>query len=152
VSEPARVIATVPELVDAIELSDIVTFELRARRRDGDFDDLAAAQEDGEDERSFEPRLMLSQSDTQLAVRLVAELQTPTIECVVDVAAIYGLREPVTIDEEPLREFLENIAVMTLIPYVRVAFHDLTGRLGDAETLPLVRGGSVTLTDSQLSE
>ncbi len=143
--------ASLAGLLANVELDRVEVFELRARRRDGGFDDLPVA-EDVDDEQILAGQvglglhLMLQTTDTEMAVRVIGSFEHLASAYTVDLAAIYAMREPSKIDELAVKPFIEQVAMMALFPYIRQHLHDLSQRLGHPVTLPLLRAGTVNAT------
>ena len=150
------------DLVSEVDLAKIVHYELRGRRRDGGFDDLDDNPElenevDGDIESkaivaeapgfvSTEPwqvDVLTRQTADQLAVRVVSVTNSPQLEIVVDLAAIYRKRHPFIVSEGAFTEFVEKVALMGLFPFLREAVQTQSTRLGAQITLGLLRADSI---------
>jgi hypothetical protein len=138
------------ESADAIarlELENIIPVELRARRRDGGFDDLPGPDLDATEEEIAALRqvpqmqVFFQDHDELLFVRVRAEGMTDKVEYVADVAVTYRKREPFTMSDLANSDFIDLLAMPNLYPYVRQCVSDLTSRVGDPLTLGIARFG-----------
>lgn len=158
------------ELIAELELVQIITYELRARRRDGGFEDLEVTPDlhnvadAGVDSKAivaqsakfvssepWEVQVMTRQDELQLAVRAVAVANSPELEVVVDLAAVYQKREPFEVDEATFEQFVQEVALMGVFPFLREAVHSQSVRLGAPLTLGLLRAGSIAKSAAGLA-
>lgn len=118
------------ELVNAASLVDITFLEISARRVEGhepDDDVIPVTPE-------FEARVQVLEDDGGVAIRyhLILSLSLILGEARVHCVATYALPDGFpTPARRLLNEYANNVAVMTMVPYVRQALHDVT-----AKTLP----------------
>ena len=119
-------------------LRNIEFFEVSARRNDPPPDQPAEGRLTIEvqqriDEQSF-------------GVRLNARAVLPTGEASASVAGTYDLLNGVAPSIRTLRLFANEVAVMTVFPYLREAVATATSKVfGDAVYLPLVQRGEIAL-------
>jgi hypothetical protein len=145
---------TLEELVEKSDLSSFTYFEVSAVRSDS-----AVANELSETDRDIKPNHLLQtaprEDDSGFRVRIRTEIDAHVGTIVVDVAAEYELTEAVASSFDPvvLTSFVNNVAVMTLFPYIRQAVADITLRVfGAALTMPVVRRGELAFDPPKLVE
>lgn len=83
--------------------------------------------------------------------RVLMTVRTPTLLVRVDAAAMYASEVPLEVSDEVLVDFGDNVAIMTLFPYMRQAVTDLGQRLGEQVVLPVLPRGVLSFT-SPLAE
>ncbi len=148
----ADVTEQVKALLDASELMDIGFFELFAARgamgEDGSRDIVGTGRiEDVEIEDGVHDLGVYWTDDgDRILVRFLASLETEVGEVRVGAQAEYllnGMRRrdvPVEVEES----FVNRVAIMALVPYVRSALADLSGRVfGTTVTLGIVMPGDI---------
>jgi hypothetical protein len=124
IPEDRRVLRTIEELRDAIELDDIRYVDISATR----------TADIGEDAADVEPQLTLgpslSKSGKRLRVHVTGRLTSRVSELCVSVDAIYRFDEPVRFeDEKVVVEFMGNSTIVSVAPHIREAFQSLSLRL-----------------------
>lgn len=141
--------------MDLVELRDIVTYEVRARRFDGGFDlEVDGAEEFGafetDDDLDNEDRpilrgvqIMTRADDDSLDVRAVARVDNSSAVVNVDVAALYGKAFAFDIDAEVLQEFVARVSMMTIFPFIREAVQTESARIGVPMKLGLLRASTL---------
>jgi hypothetical protein len=135
------------DTIARIELENIIPIELRARRRDGGFDDLPAPDPDMSAEaieasRQVPQMQVFFQEQPELVlVRVRAEGMTEKVEYVADVAVTYRKSEPFRLDESANSDIIDLLALPNLYPYVRQHVLDITSRVGDPLTFGIARFG-----------
>jgi len=149
------------ELVDKIELSQIACYELVAARglldEDGERSVVGPGNVDDLEVVSAENQLGVYwlQDGGQFLVRLSAHLVTNAGEIRVGVQAEY-IAEGLTRDDvapEVEQEYINRVAVMTLVPYLRQAIADLSARVfGNTLTLGVIRPGEIAFATTRRSE
>jgi len=83
----------------------------------------------------------------ELGYRMTARLEPAVGSVFVDVAVDYLLAEDVELSDELRLEFANEVAVMTLLPYVRSAISELTLKVFGAPLLmPIMQRGEVSFT------
>jgi len=134
-------LTTLEDVVDNLELTDIVYYEIRGRRRDG-FAELLDEIDPDEDARSSWTLGMLNQDlHDSFAVRGQLHAANKNVVVDVDAAVVYSKAQPFAFSEELRTAFIEHVAVMTLFPYLRGAVGDASMRLGAPITVSLIRQG-----------
>lgn len=145
---------SIQQLVADVSLASISFIELGAAR------DPSGAVPDG-GEASVEPvhRLQTAfQDDLQgFRVRVRTEIELPIGSIVVDVAAEYSLDTVAgsSIDQALLLEFVNEVAVMHLVPYIREGLADITRRVfGAGLLMPIMQRGEMNfdLADDEAVE
>lgn len=128
--------AALEDLVERVELIAMETHELSARIEPTD------SPEDC-DQNNLTIKVEMQRRENQFGFRLVAELLAPQGSANATVAAIYRAEgdQP---EQGAVIEFGNNVAIMSIIPYLRSALADITLRVfGRAVTIPLVRSGEI---------
>lgn len=135
-------ISGIADLVEVATLAAVVTYEVGGRRRDGGFEDVEPLPMDGAaNEPEFQ--VLVQQVGGRFAVRLRGTMTADdVVDLVADVAAIYDA----DVDEVApaiMSEFVQDVAVMMLFPYVRQHFQDVSSRLGHPVTLQVLKMGDL---------
>lgn len=149
-------IREIEDLVNLVELRDVVTYEVRARRLDGGFE-VEGAEELGAfesgDDLDDEDRpilrgvqVMTRSDDDSLDVRAVARVDNSTAVVNVDVAALYGKTFAFDIEADVLQDFVARVSMMTLFPFIREAVHAESARIGIPMKLGLLRASTLRPT------
>ncbi|ALE05497.1 hypothetical protein AL755_08425 [Arthrobacter sp. ERGS1:01] len=137
-------------LLDEVKLLGISYFELSASRSEG------APESDGErpgdgEELDIEPQFTLGFAKANTAerfqIRVKTEIQMPIGAIVVDIASEYELQDSQVADvtDDLLVAFVNKVAMMTLIPYIRQSVSDLTARVFEVPlVMPMYRQGELT--------
>lgn len=127
-------------LVSSAELSAIAFLELSAARVEGD----------DRHETTVNPRFQLgidTDADTRrFRVRLTVEVETPAGTVTATAAAAYEApsAEPDELAPSVIVEYANEVAVMTLLPYLRHAVADMAVRVFDATVLmPTIPRGAL---------
>lgn len=141
-------------LLAATELTDIVFWEQRARRRTPPQPDMAATQAQEE-----QPDLRISTTigfeQTALHFRFRVTLEDPHARYVSDVETVYGADgfDALAVPEQLRLEFAEKVAFMAAFAHVRASIYGGAGRLGTPRlVLPLIRLGDFTIGDRLSAE
>ncbi|TFC87454.1 hypothetical protein [Cryobacterium sp. TMT4-31] len=133
---------TVESVVENSSLSDISVFELSARRGK-----VTPDSEEGESvEPSYGMQIDYRDADNGFRVRLVTRFDTDLGVIVSDVGAEYTLEGigARSIPRHVLLDFVNNVAIMALVPYVRQSIADITLRVfGSALLMPMIRRGEI---------
>lgn len=139
-TDTARAIADVVELLGYVELTDITHYEVSGVRRQTKVeDDFEAGARD--------PQVMVRSEDGKLETRVRLTFESVDARLVADIAAIYTLSEPLEIDEDVISEFLERVGIMAVYPYLRAALHGSAAQIGvDAPVLGLFRPSSLRVS------
>lgn len=149
-TEPETGELPVYESADAIarlELENIIPIELRARRRDGGFDDLPGPDPEASEEEIDAGRLVpqmqvfFQEQEQLLLVRVRAEGMTEKVEYVADVAVTYRKTVPFALAQPANSDVIDLLALPNLYPYVRQHVFDITSRVGDPLTFGIARFG-----------
>lgn len=142
------------ELVNAASLVDITFLEISARRIEGDepVDDVIPVTPE------FEARVQVRDDDGGVSIRyhLILRLSLILGEARVHCVATYVLRDGFpTPSRRVLNEYANDVAVMTMVPYVRQALHDVTAKtLSSPILMPIMRRSDLTFSwdDDQASD
>ncbi|MCA0217560.1 MAG: hypothetical protein LCH43_09425 [Actinobacteria bacterium] len=88
-----------------------------------------------------------------IGIRLVTRVMSNVGTIEVDVAVTYRTKVPVTLDEEVVLEFANEVGVMALLPYVREAISTLSARVfGNAVLMPILMRGDLVFNKPQEAE
>lgn len=146
--------ATIEVLVNAAELMGIRYFQLNATIADESHtSEELAALEDVEFSPSFKMKIGVDSDANQFLIRLIAKVESKIGTVIVDAGAEYSLGDSseLHIDEIPedlMLDFVNNVSVMHLSPYIRQSIADLSHRVfGNPVTLPIMRRGELTFGD-----
>jgi len=156
--EPSQALT---DFVATVELSQISCYELSAARGqlDGDGGRVVVGPGNVDDLEVLSAENQLGvywlATGGQFLVRLLATLGTNAGDLRVGVQGEYlaeGLtRDDVSPDVE--EEYVNRVAIMTLVPYVRQAIADLSARVfGNTLTLGVIRPGEIAFTSSRRPE
>ncbi|TFD41769.1 hypothetical protein E3T37_03700 [Cryobacterium sp. TMT2-10] len=133
-------------VVENCSLSDVSVFELSARRGK-----VSPDTEEGEAvEPSYDLQIDYRDADNGFRVRLITRFDTDLGVIVSDVGAEYvldgiGAR---SIPRDILLDFVNNVALMALVPYVRQSIADITLRVfGSALLMPMIRRGEIEFSE-----
>lgn len=133
----ARVVESAADLLAVVQLDRIRFYEVSAVQDD-----------EGEPrEVSDEPvavRTAFRGRPDGIDYRVELTLKRPRGEVCVDAAAMYSYQEPVTPSDQALLDFGDNVAMMTLFPYLREAMNDLSSRVEDPVVLPILPRGALS--------
>lgn len=128
---------SVRTLIDHVELTGIHYHEIAAR--------LVADRPDA-DEVEFSLSVEQRQGDEGFGVRIIAEALGRNAEARVIVAAEYDLTDGYQPTDRSLQHFTNNVAVMTLVPYVREALSTTTMRVfPNPVILPVLSRGTLAV-------
>lgn len=133
------------ELVGSVELKDVACLQLMADRRADQVTGLpAAAEEEGDSDLHFEVHPVLWGPLIEIWFR--ARVETSNATFVAAYAAQYERPDDDEIPDDVRRDFVERVAVMAVLPYVREAIHSLGARLRvTAPLMPILRQGEFRL-------
>ncbi|MGU3586395.1 hypothetical protein ACLBYD_24900 [Rhodococcus sp. C26F] len=133
-----RAITDARELLELTELTDIVFYEIGARRNP-DVEDTPVSID-----------IALRREELLLEIRCRATVLGGGGEYLVDASAVFTLQEPVQASETAVAEFVERVGVMSVYPYLREAITQSAAKLGlDRPVLRLLRPGDVHVTSSR---
>lgn len=137
---PKPATLTAREMVDRLDLQSINFYEVGARLSESRRADLGEADDRIETETSWGVRVR--HEGNEFGVRIRTETNAPLGEVVVDVAAEYVSDEPLLLSREATNEYVNNVALMQLFPYIREATMAMSDRVFGRGILlpPLVRG------------
>ena len=129
---------TLPQLVAAVELREIITYKVSAERVVNEVERI---------EDSTQSLLGMCRADPSLVeTRFQMTLDAPGITYFVDLGAVFRFERP---NERPLtndvvNEFMSQVGVMAAFPYLREAVGGLAARMGgEIPVLGLMRRGEV---------
>jgi hypothetical protein len=142
-----REVSTIDELVQFLDLAGIRFYELAAS-----WDDTGDAPEDQVDD---DPQQLESEFRTAyrkrpdgVDYRVSVRVLIPAGELRADAAAMYVGPEAFSVPEDVIFSFGENVAAMTVLPYIRQAITDLSIRVGPGQVvLPIISRGVITFSD-----
>lgn len=140
---------TLELFIKNVELVEIVAFELSAKRRDTVENPQVPSQVQVQPNYNLQTASKLDGSG--FLIRLAVDLELPTgiIRC--EVGAAYKIKElsNLTLSEEILIAFSNEVAVMTLIPYLRQHIADMSQRvLGFPLLMPIMVRGALVFNNS----
>ncbi len=130
----------VREVISASRLRSIEYYEISARR----YEDNLEPDERMDGHVNID--VMQRVTETGFGIRLNARVIVPQGEASASVAAEYDLDEEVSPKSRTLQLFANEVAVMSIFPYVREAISTCTARVfGRPLNLPVVERGEITM-------
>lgn len=131
------VVDSAAHLLDFVELTGIVIYELHGVRREGKEEtEVEMSVEERHDENSIEARFRMVVSDSHATYTA-------------DVGTRYETSQPVEISASVVKEFIERVAVMAAYPFIRESIATTAARMELAvPVLGLLRSGSFSLGES----
>lgn len=118
-------------LLGLIELKQVRTHELSGRRRE------TPKAPGTETEPDDSLHVLVSAHGSSIEVRLRQTLPTPEAILVADISAIFESDHDLTVPDDVMTEFIEKVAAMAVIPYLREGISTTAARLG--VPVPLMR-------------
>ncbi|UYG15748.1 hypothetical protein BRM3_08830 [Brachybacterium huguangmaarense] len=83
-------------------------------------------------------------SDREFSARLRTRMDMGIGVVIVDASATYTFTENIAVSKGAAEEFVNRVAVMALLPYIRQAVADLTQRVfGDPFVIPILHAGEL---------
>ena len=138
-TEPTK-ITLIEELVAEAELTSVIPYEVSAKRIDGG---------EWKDEPASSIGVAIHVEPQEIAARMTQTVDTGEAVLVADFAICYTLNQPLDIPQPIAVDFVERVAVMALIPFVRESIFTSAARLGmKAPLLAMVRQGQITLGEA----
>jgi hypothetical protein len=136
-------------LVASAELAEVVAFELSAKRAELLSNDPVEVPQQIEVQPSYNLTTMVKSDGMGFLIRLAVEVSLPTGQIRCEVGAAYTLKEKLGFDLSPndLIEYSNEVAVMTLLPFVRQHIADLSQRaLGFPLIMPIMQRGALNFS------
>ena len=130
------------DLVEDTDLIGISTFQLAAER----VDEPSEVDDGAELDPTHILHIDTREDGSGFRVKVETQIEMPIGRIVATVGAAYQLNtlNMSAIDREILMGFVNNVAVMTLIPYIRQAIGDITLRVFDSALLmPMMKRGEL---------
>ena len=128
---------SVTDVADNTELANVITYELAALLLD-------PGSEAHLDQTS---NFMVRQDDDVIEARWKQVVTTEEARITADIGLLFKKTQAFTCSQEVTKEFVEGVAIMVLVPFIREAVFAAAARLGVAPPLlPLVRPGQLTLS------
>ena len=135
-TEVPIVITETKGLLGVLELDAIKFYELHAESLDPE-------DADGED-HPVEFKTAHRFAPMRADYRIAMTVRTPVLVARIDAAAMFASETALDVSDEILIDFGDNVALMTLFPYLRQAVTDLSQRLGQALILPVLPRGALS--------
>lgn len=134
-------LASVRELIEKSELRSIECYEVSARRYDAvPLDDPQGG--NGGLSITIQHRL----DDDSFGIRLVGSVELKAGEASASIAGEYALLDEFHPSPRTLKMFINEVGVMTILPYFREAIATMTSRVfGEAVLLPTIQRGEITV-------
>ncbi|MBB1010706.1 hypothetical protein BXY47_0059 [Dietzia kunjamensis] len=133
-NSPRRIVDA-RSLLDLAELTDVIFYEVRARRAPQATDSEVAIQ------------IALRRDELVLEVRCRATVTGAGGEYFTDASAVFTLREQISATEDVITDFVERVGVMAVYPYLRESISQSAAKLGlERPILKLLRPGEVRVT------
>jgi hypothetical protein len=137
---------TLETLVTAAELVEIVAFELSVKRAELISNEPIIVPEQVQVQPSYNLTTLTKPDASGFLIRLAVEVHLPTGEIRCEVGAAYNLKTQLDFELSApvLIEYANEVAVMTLLPYVRQHIADLSQRaLGFPLLMPVMPRGTL---------
>lgn len=115
---------------------------VRSHHEDASTDGESAREESAE----IEIRTATRMAEFGVDYRCHIKVHLPDAELVVDGAILYQADAQIEMSETVCKEFGDEVAIMSLFPYLRQAVGDLALRIGRTVTLPLLERGQITFS------
>jgi preprotein translocase subunit SecB len=132
--------AAIRFLIEHSELRSIEHYEMSARRYD------APPADDAPDNGQVNIVVQQRSDADSFGVRLNAKIVIPLGEVEVSVAGEYALLNPAALTPRSLQLFANEVAVMTVFPYLREAVASITGRVFQQQLhLPMISRGQIVV-------
>jgi hypothetical protein len=149
-SKPTNALVDFPGMVDALDLDTIQYYELGAKGYGGcpqfeeiDTNSISTAMDDVSTNWALRTR----HEANQFGVRTRAEASNDLGALVADVAVEYVSSVPIRIPRETAYQFVNDVALMQVFPYIREAFTTLSTRVfGQGFVMPIIQRGQLTFT------
>lgn len=136
---PTRV-ETIEELIQLLDLTDVRCYKLHAEASDQP----PAGTEP--ESATLQFKTALRRHEGGIDYRVDVRVKRPSGKVRVDVAASYTSATPFIAPDEVIANFGENVAAMTVIPYIRQHLSDITQRVGSPFLLPILPRGLIRFT------
>lgn len=137
------------QVIRAFEVSGIQILELAGRRKLGDTPSESVAPPESRPE-DMEFRVYVHDSAEDFRVRVELEYETEKLELKVDAVVKYSKSEPFMVADELNDALIQELAIMTLFPFLRQNVHDLSSRLGHPFLMGLLQLGSLRPQSSEV--
>lgn len=143
---------TLRELVDAATLEGIDFQEIAAVAKRG-----AASREDEAFGPTYYLRLDRVRGDDKVLIRIYLrmELELPDAHFIVEPVATYsvGRSDERLTEKGVMNDFANEVGIMVLLPYMRQALADVSGRvLGEPLLMPILQRGQLVFDEADLVE
>ena len=133
-------LAEVKAIIANSTLRSVDYYEVSARRNDG------ATQSGDSDQGRLTVEVQQRVDDTSFGIRLQATVVLPVGEATASVAGEYDLLNGVAPRRRALQLFANEVAVMTVLPYLREAIATITAKVfGQPVHLPIAERGEIAL-------
>lgn len=143
--EPYEV--SLEEMIAAVELDDLRFFEISARARAG----FALPEPDGDGDPPADMHIQVRVRPQEFGIRVRTTLVTDDADVRVDAAALYSAPGILTYEPELIAQFVTQVGIKTVFPFLREAIADATRRIGvEPHLLGVLRPDEIDL-DEQLT-
>ena len=134
-----RVVEAVEELPAIFELQQMLTYCLVAERGTNDIEAMSDARQELTAQARVEPNLI------ETRFRLV--LEAPSARYMADIGGIFTSVEPVELSKDLVGQFMSQIGLFAVFPYLREAVSGLAARLGaEPPVIGLIRRNQYELS------
>lgn len=124
-------------LMDQVQLESVEFHEVSARRFDSGSDG-----EGGE----ISIEVQIREGSGGFGVRLLATAEVAIGEAVVSVAGEYSMSEGADPSSRTIKQFVNEVAVMTVLPYLREGMTTITAKVfGKALYIPIIPRGDIAV-------
>lgn len=146
-SEGPRIVTSARELLDLTRLADIVWYELSGRRLSED--EIASAEDTSSAGDDVPLQVLARSSDEQIEVRVRTSAHSASARFSVDVGALFDLAEPVAVEADVMKEFVQRVGVMAAYPFVREGLFSVAARMRvEAPLLQLLQSSGINLVST----
>lgn len=130
-------LAEVRALIDRVSLESVEFHEVSARRFDSEIEDVNG---------NFSIEVQIREGSEGFGVRLKCTAEVSAGEAVVSVAGEYSLVDGATPSKRAVRQFVNEVAVMTVLPYLREGMTTITAKVfGSALYIPIIPRGEIAV-------
>lgn len=135
-------VTSAAELIKLVAFKRVVVFGAGVHRRDGALgQELPAPRDDG----NPTGQLLVATNDKRITVRYQMLVSDEHVVVEYDAGAVFEKLESFEASSEAVEDFVTNVGLMLLFPYMRQGVADLTQRVGHTVSLGLVTPGSLKI-------
>lgn len=124
-------------LIDLVRLESVEFHEISARRFASELENASG---------NFSIEVQIREGSDGFGVRLKCTAEVSVGEAVVSVAGEYSLADGASPSKRAVRQFVNEVAVMTVLPYLREGMTTITAKVfGSALYIPIIPRGDIAV-------